>query len=35
MSLSTDVAFFRLLADSYQRLVGKSLVQEGLSAAEG
>ncbi|MGR8025716.1 MEKHLA domain-containing protein [Burkholderia pseudomallei] len=35
MSLSTDVAFFRLLADSYHRLVGKSLVPEGMSAAEG
>lgn len=35
MSLSMDAAFFSLLADSYLRLVGKSLVPDGMSASEG
>lgn len=35
MSLSTDPEFFRLLAGSYHRLLGKPLVPGGLSAAEG
>ncbi|WP_114813045.1 MEKHLA domain-containing protein [Paraburkholderia kururiensis] len=35
MSLSTDADFFRLLADSYRRLLNRSLVPDGMSAAEG
>lgn len=34
MSLSTDAEFFRLLAGSYHRLVGKSLVPDGMSVSE-
>ncbi|RKP47024.1 MEKHLA domain-containing protein [Trinickia fusca] len=35
MSLSTDAAFFCILSDSYRRLLGKSLVPDGMSASEG
>lgn len=35
MSLSTDADFFRLLAGSYQRLLGQPLVPDGMSASEG
>jgi PAS domain S-box-containing protein len=35
MSLSTDPEFFRLLAGSYRRFLGKPLVPDGLSASEG
>jgi PAS domain S-box-containing protein len=35
MSLSTDTDFFRLLADSYRRLLDKPLVPDGMSASEG
>lgn len=35
MSLSTDTTFFLLLSDSYRRLLGKSLVPDGMSVSEG
>ena len=35
MSLRTDANFFRLLADSYRRLVNRPLVPDGMSASDG
>ncbi|AXF17817.1 MEKHLA domain-containing protein [Paraburkholderia caledonica] len=35
MSLKTDVEFFRLLTNSYRRLLGKSLVPSDISDTEG
>jgi hypothetical protein len=35
MSPNIDVPFFRILSDSYGRLLGKPLVPAGMSAAEG
>ncbi|WP_027802969.1 MEKHLA domain-containing protein [Paraburkholderia dilworthii] len=35
MSLKTDVEFFYLLANSYRRLLGESLMPAGMSDAEG
>jgi PAS domain-containing protein len=35
MSRNMDAAFFSLLADSYRRRVGRSLVPDGMSVSEG
>ncbi len=35
MDLRNDLSFFHLLADSYRRLIGQSLIPEGMTAEEG